>query len=182
LRHDEAVTVKHATSSVFVFSRASGGWRVGLIQHPRLGRMMPPGGHVEARESQGEAALREVTEESGLAVRLVHPPAAGLPDGFLPAVVEPPWWIAEYPVPADNHLARPHVHTDHLYVAQARSIEPVTEPAHPFGWFAAGDLPALVMFDDSRILASALLARLNGADGDDAAAILRRYPSSPSRA
>jgi hypothetical protein len=38
------------------------------------------------------------------------------------------------------------------------------------------------MFDDSRILASALLARLNGADGDDAAAILRRYPSSPSRA
>jgi 8-oxo-dGTP pyrophosphatase MutT (NUDIX family) len=136
--------------------------------------MMPPGGHVEAHESQAEAALREVAEESGLTVRLVDPPAAGLPDGFLPAVVAPPWWIAEYPVPDDNHLAEPHIHVDHLYVAQARDVRPATRPEHPFGWYVASDLPGLVMFEDSRVLASALLAQLAGADDGDAAAILRR--------
>jgi 8-oxo-dGTP pyrophosphatase MutT (NUDIX family) len=167
--------MKHATSSVFVFSSLPGGWRVGLIQHPRFGRMMPPGGHVEASESQAEAALREVAEESGLAARLVAPPAARLPDGFAPAVVAPPWWIVEHPVPADNHLAGPHVHVDHLYVAQARSTHPITEPAHPFGWYAAGDLPGLPMFDDSRSLAAALLGQLDGAAAGDAPAVLRRY-------
>jgi 8-oxo-dGTP pyrophosphatase MutT (NUDIX family) len=175
VRHDEAVTVKHATSSVYVFSRRPDGWRVGLIKHPRFGRMMPPGGHVEAYESQAEAALREVAEESGLSVRLVDPLAAALPDGFAPVLVAPPWWIVEHPVPADNHLAQPHIHVDHLYLAQARTAQPVTEPAHPFGWYAAGDLAGLVMFDDSRILAGALLAHLGGADDGDGPAVLRHY-------
>jgi len=175
VRHDEAVTVKHATSSVYVFSRLPDGWRVGLIKHPRFGRMMPPGGHVEACESQAEAALREVAEESGLSVRLVDPLAAALPGGFAPALVAPPWWIVEHPVPADNHLAEPHIHVDHVYLAQARSAQPVTEPAHPFGWYAAGDLAGLVMFDDSRILAGALLAHLDGADDGDGPAVLRHY-------
>lgn len=179
MRHDEAVTVKHATSSVYVFSRRPGGWRIGLIRHPRFGRMMPPGGHVEADESQAQAALREVAEESGLAVRLVDAPAAALPDGFRPARVAPPWWIVEHPVPADNHLAEPHVHIDHLYVAEACGREPVTQPAHPFGWYAAGDLPGLAMFDDSRVLASALLACL-GDEADGVAAMLRRLRCYPA--
>jgi 8-oxo-dGTP pyrophosphatase MutT (NUDIX family) len=182
VRHDEAVTVKHATSSVLVFSSRPDGWRVGLIQHPRFGRMMPPGGHVEADESQAEAALREVAEESGLAVRLVDPPAPELPGGFRPAVVAPPWWIVEHPVPADNHLGEPHVHVDHLYMAQARGTEPVTEPAHPFGWYAADDLPGLVMFDDARILISAVLAHLDRAGPGDAATIMRQYQASPHQA
>ena len=166
--------MKHATSSVVRFSRWRDGWRVGLIKHPRFARMMPPGGHVEACESQAEAALREVAEESGLSVLLVDPLAAAPPGGFAPILVPPPWWIVEHPVPADNHLAEPHIHVDHLYLAQARSAEPVTEPAHPFGWYAAGDLPGLVMFDDSRILAGALLARLDGAGDGDGPAILRQ--------
>ena len=42
--------------------------------------------------------------------------------------------------------------------------------AHPFGWYAAGDLPGLDMFDDARLLARLLLTGLaGGADGADAA-------------
>ena len=171
VRHDEAVTVKHATSSVYVVSRLPDGWRIGLIRHPRFGRMMPPGGHVEAYESEAEAALREVAEESGLAVRLADAPCVRLPDGFLPRRVAPPWWTVEHPVPADNHLAEPHVHVDHLYVAEARSAQPVTQPAHPFGWYSAADLAGLVMFDDARVLACALLGCLDAAEADVAAAI-----------
>ena len=158
------MTLKHGTSSVFVFRRLPEGWRLGLIRHPRFGRMMIPGGHVEEEESQAEAALREVAEETGLAVRLVSPPAAPVPDGYRPPRVAPPWWIVEYAVPPDNHLGAAHVHIDHLYVALADGAETVGEPAHPFAWYAAADLPALNMFDDARVMALALLSgRLPGA-------------------
>jgi len=159
------MTRKHPTSSVFVFRRTGEGWRLGLIRHPRYGRMMIPGGHVEPEESQGEAALREVAEEAGLAVRLVSPPAAPIPGGYRERRVAQPWWIVEYQVPRDNHLDEAHVHIDHLYVALA-DVEPAAgEPEHPFGWYAAADLPGLYMFDDAKTMALALLSGLSGLAG-----------------
>lgn len=163
---DRVPALRHATASVFVFCLRPGGWHIGLIRHPRLGRMMMPGGHVEAAESAAEAAIREVAEEAGLVVGLLPPPAAPLPGGYRPHRVPQPWWIVEYAVPPDGQLAVPHIHVDHLYLALARQPQPVSEPAHPFGWYAAGDLARLEMFDDARILAGALLAGLAGAAGD----------------
>jgi 8-oxo-dGTP pyrophosphatase MutT (NUDIX family) len=160
------VTLKHLTSSVFVFRRTGQGWRLGLIRHPRYDRMMIPGGHVEEEESQAEAALREVAEETGLAVELVSPPEAPMPDGYQRQRVPQPWWIVEYDVPSDNHLSAEHVHIDHLYVALADGAEPVGEPAHPFGWYAADDLPGLNMFPNARAMALALLSGLSVLAGD----------------
>jgi 8-oxo-dGTP pyrophosphatase MutT (NUDIX family) len=176
------VTLKHGTSSVFVFRQLAGCWRIGLIRHPRLHRLMIPGGHVEPEESCAEAAVREVAEETGLAVTLVGPPAAPVPRGYRGRRVSLPWWIAEYQVAADNHLGVAHVHVDHLYVALADGTVPVPNPApelapgdagvpgtaeHPFAWYAAEDLAGLDMFDDARVLAMSLLAGL--ADGADRA-------------
>jgi len=172
------VAVKHPTSSVFVFRRFTDGWRTGLIRHPRLHKMMIPGGHVEPGESAAEAALREVAEETGLAVTLVSPPAAPVPHGYRGRRVALPWWMAEYQVKPDNHLDVAHIHVDHLYVALADGTPPpaaragLPGPAHPFGWYAAGDLPGLDMYDDARLLARLLLTGLaDAADGTDAAAV-----------
>jgi 8-oxo-dGTP pyrophosphatase MutT (NUDIX family) len=159
------VTVKHSTASVFVFCKLAPGWRLGLIQHPLFGRLMIPGGHVEPDESQQQAALREVSEEAGLRVRLIEGPGAPWPAGVRRTRVAQPWWIVEQPVPRDNHIAGPHVHLDHLYLAVAESPEPVTEPGHPFGWYAAAELAGLHMFDDTRLLASVLFPRLDRIDG-----------------
>ena len=173
------MALKHLTSSVFVFRRFPGGWRTGLIRHPRLHKTMIPGGHVEPEESSAEAALREVAEEAGLAVTLVSPPAAPVPAGYRGRRVALPWWIAEYQVTPDNHLGVPHVHVDHLYVALADGTPPAAgacqpEAAHQFGWYAPGDLPGLDMFDDARLLARRLLSGLAAcADGTDAAAAAR---------
>ena len=171
------MTHKHLTSSVFVFRRNPQGWLLGLIRHPRFDLMMIPGGHVEQEESQAEAALREVAEETGLAVQLVSPPAAPVPDGYRPPRVAQPWWIVEYEVPPDNHLGTDHVHIDHLYVARADGERPVGEPAHPFGWYAAADLAGLDMFESARTMALALLSGLSmlpaeDGDADGAAALL----------
>jgi 8-oxo-dGTP pyrophosphatase MutT (NUDIX family) len=164
--------VKHATASVFLFTREPAGWQLGLIEHPRLGRLMIPGGHVEDDESQAQAALREVAEETGLSgVRLLEVPAPALPAGFPHERVVPPWWITEQHVPADNHLGQPHVHLDHQYVAIADAVAPVSVAAHPFDWYPAERLPELELWEDTKLLAKVLFScigdladgRLNGA-------------------
>lgn len=165
--------IKHSTASVFVFARLPQGWRLGLIDHPRLGRKMIVGGHVEADETAAEAAVRETVEESGLAVRLLGCPSPALPPGYPHASVPAPWWINEIMVPADNHLSEPHVHVDHQYVALADSTEPVSVPVHEFGWFAEGDIDALPMFGDTVLLARVLFGCIDevaaAAEQDDRA-------------
>jgi 8-oxo-dGTP pyrophosphatase MutT (NUDIX family) len=154
--------VKHATAGAFVFCRFKDGWRLGLIEHPRLGRHMIMGGHVEAFETQAEAAMREVEEESGLrGMRLIDSPTPGLPAGFRHATVAAPWWIAEQDVPADNHLAEAHVHVDHQYVAVVQDPTPVGKAAHRFGWFRADELAVLPLFEDTRLLAAVLFSCLD---------------------
>lgn len=168
--------IKHATASAFVFCEFPETWRLGLIEHPRLGKRMVVGGHVEPDESQAEAAVREAVEESGLEVRLLACPAPTLPLGYPHDLVVAPWWITEVQVPADNHLGEPHIHIDHQYVAIADSPEPVVEPAHPFAWFSAEELDALPMFTDTRLLARALFRCIGTADeaaGRDPATMLR---------
>lgn len=159
--------VKHATASVFVFGRADGttngsgpdGWRVGLITHPLFNRPMIPGGHVEMGETPEETALREVTEETGLSVRLVAGLSEPMPAGLSVRVVAQPWWIVEHPLPSDNHLGEPHIHVDHLYVGVAEDATS-TSPAHPFTWHAAADLAGLDLFDDTRVIALELFSRI----------------------
>lgn len=168
--------IKHSTSSVFVFCKFPQGWRLGLIEHPRLHKRMVVGGHVERDETQAEAAVREATEESGLEVRLLAGPSPALPSGYPHQRVAAPWWITEMMVPADNHLDEPHIHIDHQYVAIADSPIPVRQPVHPFDWFAEGELDGLPMFEDTRLLARALFPRIGSiaaAAEHDSAAMLR---------
>lgn len=114
--------IKHATAGAFVFCRFPGEWRLGLVEHPRMGVLACPGGHVEDFETAAEAAMREVEEETGLrGVRMMGMPSPSLPTGFpgTHSLIPLPVWITEIGVPADNHLAEPHVHVDHMWVALA---------------------------------------------------------------
>ena len=151
--------IKHATAGAFVFCDFPEGWRLGLVEHPRMGVVACPGGHVEDDESQAQAAIREVEEETGLrGVRLLEPPAPALPAGF-PAThsrVPLPWWITEMRVPADNHLSEEHVHVDHVWVGIASVPQPSEQPAHPFAWYTAEEIQELPMFEDARLLAKVL--------------------------
>jgi 8-oxo-dGTP pyrophosphatase MutT (NUDIX family) len=157
------VTIKHPTASTFVFSSLDGGWRLGLILHPLFGKLMIPGGHIEPEENAQQAARREVAEETGLAVTFVPAPAVPAPGEIVATgkLVNPPWWILEQPVDSDNHLAEPHFHVDHLYVAVASVPESLTHPAHPFSWHRPPELAELNMFADTRQLATMLFADID---------------------
>jgi 8-oxo-dGTP pyrophosphatase MutT (NUDIX family) len=155
--------IKHATAGAFLFHQGDDGpWRLGLIQHPRLNRWMVPGGHVETDESQLQAALREVEEETGLAhIQLLEAPAPIFPAGFpsTHARVPLPWWITEVDVAPDNHLREPHVHVDHQYVAVADPL-PARNGAHPFAWWSEEQVAELPMFEDTKLLSKVLFASI----------------------
>jgi ADP-ribose pyrophosphatase YjhB (NUDIX family) len=65
--------LRHFTVAVFVVHAG----RVLLHFHRKLGRWLPPGGHIEANELPDDAALREVLEETGVRARLLG--GRGLP-------------------------------------------------------------------------------------------------------
>lgn len=153
--------IKHDTASTFVFCQFADGWRLGLIEHLHLGLHMIAGGHVEDEENHEQAAIRQVSGEMGLAgVQLVAAPTPGLPAGYPHQRVARAWWTTEIEVPADDHLAEPHVHVDHQYLALAESPTPARTPKHPVGWFTCTELPPLAMAQDTRMLAEHLFDRI----------------------
>jgi len=155
------VTVKHATASVFLFARSEDLWHVGLIRHPRFGKWMLPGGHVEPHENPAEAALREVTEETGLPAWLLPGPGLDKPQGADDASVIAPLWIVEHRVPAERREPTSHIHIDHLYLALTDASAPASGAELPFAWYTTDDLITLNMFTDTRARATYLLDRID---------------------
>lgn len=177
--------IKHATAGAFLFHHGEDRqWRLGLIEHPRLGRWMVPGGHVEHDETPYEAALREVQEETGFTnLNLLAAPGPGFPPGF-PSTHTPvplPWWITEVEVGPDNHLGEPHVHVDHQYVATVTHPTPATSGEHPFAWYTENQIAELPMFEDSKMLARSLFRSIEGLSAGNSEATLshRAKETSP---
>jgi 8-oxo-dGTP pyrophosphatase MutT (NUDIX family) len=152
------VIVKHSTASVFLMGWVEREWRLGLVWHPRFARWMLPGGHVEADENPAQAALREVMEETGVDAAILPARVAVAAPADVPGMVAAPLWIVEEQVPPEPRLPRAHVHVDCLYAAFASQPKPAAVGAHRFAWHSPQRLGQLEMFDDSRALASAVLA------------------------
>jgi 8-oxo-dGTP pyrophosphatase MutT (NUDIX family) len=131
-----------------------------LLLHAKLGVWLGPGGHVEPGEGPDEAALREVMEETGLAVALVgaRDPALDDPRHGVACLVQPYVILKER-----IHDPRdPHHHLDHIYCARLAVGEAeaaaVLGDARNVRFVAEAELDALPMFDNVR----ALLARVFG--------------------
>ena len=149
---------KHLTASVFLLGYVEEEWRLGLVWHPRFSRWMLPGGHVEGHENPAQAALREVTEETGMEARILSAPTAVVASTDVPGTVPRPLWIVEEQVPPEPRQSREHIHVDHLYAAVVARPTPTVPGEHCFTWYSPARLAQLEMFDDSRMLASAVFA------------------------
>jgi 8-oxo-dGTP pyrophosphatase MutT (NUDIX family) len=109
------------TVAVFVVWQRS----VLLHFHAKLGRWLPPGGHVEPNELPDDAAVREVMEETGIEASLV---CERLNE------VEVPGQPRQLCRPAGVQLADispGHQHIDLVYFATSQG----GTPAYDAGWF-----------------------------------------------
>lgn len=59
---------RHFTATAYVLWES----KVLLLLHPKYGKWLPPGGHLEENETPPECARREVLEETGLHIELIQ--------------------------------------------------------------------------------------------------------------
>ena len=98
-----------------------------LHLHPKFGKYLPAGGHLEKDETPIEAAHREIFEETGLKIRLIdesqdilnYPHAISLPKPFLCLLEN-----VEQPTP--------HQHVDFIYLGIPIEDK---EPLPPFRYY-----------------------------------------------
>ena len=128
--------------------------KVLLHFHNKLGRWLPPGGHIERNELPDEAAVREVREETSVIARLV---CENLVDIELPGQ---PKQLCR-PVGVQLATIRPgHEHIDLVYLAvgiPAETIEGV-------GWFSEVEWGALGLTEEVTAWCLLALRRLKATD------------------
>ncbi|MFI5864677.1 DUF6624 domain-containing protein [Streptomyces sp. NPDC051546] len=148
--------IRHQTASTFLFSRFGASWRMCVIEHPRHGGYLAPGGHV--RELQGEApqeaAIREALEETGYLPRLLPPPP---PVGYPHPAVPGPWWTVDIPAGPDGRTDARHLHRDHIFVGVVPlPYEPQGTPELPARWVDRDYLEVLDTPTDTKVLGAHL--------------------------
>lgn len=143
------------TVATFVVHRRS----VLLLRHAKLNMWLPPGGHIEANELPDEAAVREVWEEAGIAVRLVGERALEVDD--------PRQLIIPRGIQLER-IAPGHEHIDLVYFAVpvGQSDLRRNEESTDIGWFSEVDLARLDLTDEIRMWTQKALDEL-GAEQPD---------------
>jgi 8-oxo-dGTP pyrophosphatase MutT (NUDIX family) len=114
--------------------------RVMLHRHPKLGRWLPCGGHVEPHELPDDAAVREVEEESGVRVRLVGRSPIDAPG---PRQLVPPRAVQL------EAIAPGHEHVDLVYLGVPEDgYDGRLEGDPTLGWFDARALTGLPLTEE----------------------------------
>jgi ADP-ribose pyrophosphatase YjhB (NUDIX family) len=115
-----------------------------LLQHRKLGRWLPPGGHIDPHELPHEAAIREVREESGLEVELLD---QGRTLGCVQVLPQPYCILLEAIGPG-------HQHIDFIYFARVRGgqLAHADREASAARWFSWEELESSEIAEDIREL------------------------------
>ena len=128
--------------------------RVLLHIHKKLGRWLPPGGHIEQNELPDEAAVREVLEETGVTARLVcdnqididlpgQPKQLCRPAGIQLALISPG-----------------HEHIDLVYLATGNPAEEI----EGVRWFSGAEWADLSLTEEVTAWCRLALSRLKATD------------------
>lgn len=155
--------MKQFTATVYIFH----GLKVLLHRHEKLGKWMPPGGHLELNETPPEAARREVREETGLEIEFIEQENLKI-NGDNAVSFERPFLCLLENVPAYKDKPA-HQHMDMIYLARPLEMK---DDLGGFRWFIYEELQDLDLFPDvAEVLR--LLLKENGLN--------RLQPSEQSR-
>jgi 8-oxo-dGTP pyrophosphatase MutT (NUDIX family) len=137
------------TATVYIFQNQ----KVLLHLHKKLGKWLPPGGHLELNETPPEAARREVLEETGLEIEFIEQENLKI-DGYNAKNFERPFLCLLENVPAYKDKPA-HQHMDFIYLAKPKFLK---EILNGFRWFAYEELKDLDLFPDvAAVLKNCLL-------------------------
>ena len=138
---------KHFTATAFIIDSKR---RTLLLWHKRLGRWMPPGGHIDDDETPEDAARRECKEETGLDVEIAGETSnnlfAGNPEEG--SMLKKPIALLLENIPESVERNEPaHQHMDFLYIArpidESQMIALAEEEGREIRWFTKREIEAL---------------------------------------
>lgn len=136
------------TATVYIFHEN----RVLLHPHPKLGKWLPPGGHLEPNETPPEAARREVREETGLEIAFIEQENLKV-NAYNGVSFERPFLCLLENIPAYKDKPA-HQHMDLIYLARPLQLK---SNANNFSWLQWEELKELDLFPDTRDLLRLLL-------------------------
>ena len=126
---------KQFTSTAYILDAG----KVLLIHHPKFGKWLPPGGHLEPGEIPPECAIREALEETGLHIELILDEHIRISRWNAESFPRPWLCLLEH-VPQQGSNAA-HQHIDFIYLAKKLSGE-ITQD-HGARWFTLEEALAL---------------------------------------
>ena len=127
------------TATVYIIDRD----RVLLIQHRKLCKWLPPGGHIDPNETPPEAARRDAQEETGLEIEFVKQENVWI-DRWNAKSFERPYMCLLEEIPAHNTQPA-HQHIDMIYLARPVNCEILENTKETLGirWFTIDELEEL---------------------------------------
>ncbi|OGJ65810.1 hypothetical protein A3F36_02290 [Candidatus Peribacteria bacterium RIFCSPHIGHO2_12_FULL_55_11] len=138
---------RHFTATAFIVDSKK---RTLLLWHKRLGRWMPPGGHVDEHELPEEAARRECKEETGLDVEIIGDAQEDLFTGNPQEgrMLKKPIAMLLEEIPAYPLRNEPaHQHIDFLFLARPLDESQVltlnADEGHEMRWFTKEEVEKL---------------------------------------
>ena len=156
--------LRHFTVAVFVV-RAG---QVLLHYHRKLGKWLPPGGHIEDDELPDEAALREVLEETGLRVQLVGQRGLAVEPGAASAAAFPHQLVVPAGIQVED-IYSGHQYIDLVYFGvpdpapdAPNRLDPRLAERDQVGWYTPGELAALGASEEIQAWARRAVDALSG--------------------
>ncbi|MGE0670998.1 MAG: NUDIX hydrolase [Parachlamydiales bacterium] len=117
--------------------------RVLLHFHKKLGKWLPPGGHLEENETPPECAIREAKEETGLEIALIQDERLWVTKWNAASFERPFLCLLENIPPYKDQPA--HQHIDFIYLGRpvGGSLAPEADASPGLQWFTLEEVLSL---------------------------------------
>ncbi len=131
--------IRQFTATVYVLQEK----QVLLHFHKKMGKWLPPGGHLEENETPPECAIREALEETGLHVELIRDENLWVDCWNASSFERPFLCLLENIPPYKDQPA--HQHVDFIYLGRPAggSLDPEAIAQTQLRWFTLDEVLAL---------------------------------------
>lgn len=138
---------KHFTATTYLLHEG----KTLLHLHPKLGKYLPPGGHIEKNETPSDAAKREVFEESGLIIEFISQENIWIENRLAKSIERPFMCLLET-------VETPYLHQHIDLIFLAKPIGNITPQNNQFQWFSLDEaLQLSPIFEDTKQVISKIL-------------------------